>query len=52
MFVRDFINKYVSGDDRLDFLNLMMEWDGDASVLNAWYDKDVLFMKLKEVEEV
>lgn len=33
------------------FLELMVEWDGRKDVYNAFYNEDVLQMKLKEAQE-
>lgn len=34
-----------------EFIRLMREWDGGLDVSNAYYDDDVLKMKLKEAQE-
>lgn len=51
MMVRDFMNKYVPVDRRFMFRRLMIQWDGNMNVGGAFYDMDVLTMKLKECQE-
>ena len=34
-----------------EFIRLMREWDGGLDVSNAFYDDDLLDMKLKEAQE-
>lgn len=51
MNVRGFINKYVKEENQARFLELMVEWDGDKSVIDSFYDFDLLEMKHKEAKE-
>ena len=52
MQVSEFINRYVPLENRKKFNQLMKDWDGDDRVvLQAFYDMDVLIMKLKESNE-
>lgn len=56
MQVKKFVNKYVPLENRKKFCQLMRDWDGDnfvsnSYVLDAFYDMDVLEMKLKESKE-
>jgi hypothetical protein len=45
------MSKYVPVELHKKFLELMIEWDGSPSVRYAFYDLDVLKMKLKEAKE-
>jgi hypothetical protein len=49
--VSTFMSKYVPHDLYPKFHQLMIEWDGSQSVRFAFYDLDVLQMKLKEAKE-
>lgn len=49
--VSTFMGKYVPHDLYGKFHELMVEWDGSPSVRFAFYDLDVLQMKLKEAKE-
>ncbi len=50
MQVNDFIAKHVHDIHRPKFRELMREWDGSHSVGLAFYDMDVLWMKLDEAK--
>lgn len=50
--VRTFMSKYVPAELHKKFLQLMIEWDGSPSVRYAFYDLDVLKMKLQEAKEM
>lgn len=49
--VSTFMTEKVPHDLWNKFLKLMVEWDGSPSVRYAFYDYDVLKMKLKEAKE-
>lgn len=51
MNVRIFACKYVPLENRKKWYELMKQWDGSPDVYNAFYDKDVMYMKLKEAKE-
>ena len=50
--VSTFMSKYVPHDLWNTFHNLMVEWDGSPNVRYAFYDLDVLQMKLQEAKEM
>lgn len=50
--VKIFMSKYVPYELQKKFLELMQEWDGLPSVRYAFYDLDILEMKLKEAREM
>lgn len=50
--VSTFMSKYVPIELYPKFNRLMIEWDGSPSVRFAFYDIDVLQMKLKEAREM
>ncbi len=50
--VSAFMKKYVPNDLWDNFYKLMIEWDGSPSVRYAFYDLDVLKMKLQEAKEM
>jgi hypothetical protein len=52
MNVRNFANKYVPLEYRKRWWKLMREWDKNPDVHNAFYNKDVMYMKLTEAKEI
>jgi hypothetical protein len=50
--VSAFMSKFVPPELYSTFLKLMQEWDGAPSVRYAFYDLDVLKMKLQEAKEM
>lgn len=50
--VRTFMSKYVPPELYKKFEQLMIEWDGSPSVRYAFYDLDVLKIKLQEAKEM
>lgn len=51
MQVSDFVHLHVTDEHRSEFYRLMKEWDGNDDVRWAFYDTDVLWMRLKEAKE-
>jgi hypothetical protein len=46
------IYDHYGKDVAAKFMQLMKEWDGLNDVSNAYYDEDLLEMKLKEAQEI
>ncbi len=46
----DFVYRYVADVYRSEFYRLMKEWDRSPNVNLAFYDMDVLWMKLDEAK--
>ena len=52
MEVREYIRRFVATEYEPIFVRLMREWDGQPNMLGAFYDEDVLKMKLDEAKEL
>ena len=50
MQVKDFVHKYVLPSLQRQFYALMRQWDGWSDVSGAFYNMDLLNMKLKEAQ--
>lgn len=55
MKVKDFYDNVIVTHGEIiarRFLKLMIEWDGEYTVLGAFYEEDLLKIKLKEAQEL
>ena len=50
MNVKEFMENEVAPQYQRRFLELMIEWDGEETVVDAFYDEDVLTMVRSRAE--